>query len=91
MSYDPPKPPTSLGASLASRFAHTSAEKAKASRKKFPRNKTAVCTITTPMHTAMLQLANRRGVSVARLLEAMLAKELTQEGIAFAGEEDDDK
>lgn len=88
MSYDPPKPTTSLGASLATRFAHSCSEKAAKKRKLFPRNKTAVTTITTPMHGALTKLSIKRGKPISSIIEALIKSELEKEGIEYDKEED---
>ncbi|QYW05617.1 hypothetical protein pEaSNUABM25_00261 [Erwinia phage pEa_SNUABM_25] len=91
MSYDPPKPTTSLGASLASRCAHSTREKANKTRKKYPATKTVVATLTAPMHAAVQRLANKRNVSIQRCLVNMLEAELAKEGITYAKEQDEDE
>lgn len=90
MSYDPPKPTTLLGASLATRFAHSCAEKANKTRKKYPRNKTAVTTLTAPMHQGLTKLSIIRGVTISSLLETLIQQELEKENIPHLGVEDDE-
>lgn len=91
MRDDPPKPSTSLGASLAARCAHSTREKANKTRKKFPAKKTVVATLTEPMHAAVQRLANKRNVSIQRCLVNMLEAELKAEGILYAKEMDNDE
>lgn len=89
MAYDPPKPKTNLGASLAARFGVTSAEKIAKRKKIYPKNKTASSAVTTPMYVALTKLANRRGISAARLIESLLERELTAENIPYIGVQDE--
>ena len=41
------------------------------------------------MYVALTKLANRRGISAARLIESLLERELTAENIPYIGVQDE--